>query len=125
MEVVALTGRVVKSVSYDWVINNLSFFTDEKVIESPAFTAGDQFKWKLEIVPKWHEDHQFWRLSILPLTAESITCRASVVLVDCGGPVIKKLTSCHGTRPKADLNGKPTDGRQRIIINFSCSMAII
>ena len=96
MEIVALTGREVKSVCYDWVINNLSFFTEEKVIESPAFTAGDQFKWKLEIVPKWHEDHQFWRLSILPLTAESITCRASVVLVDCGGPVIKKLTSCHG-----------------------------
>jgi hypothetical protein len=97
MEVVALTKREVKSVSYDWEIENLSFFTEERSIESPTFTAGDQFQWKLEIVPKGHGDHhyhsQYWRLNILPLTAESITCRSSAVLVRSDGRVINKLSS--------------------------------
>ena len=106
MEIVALTGREVKSVCYDWVINNLSFFTEERNIESPTFTAGDRFKWKLEIVPKWNRNGQFWRLGVLSMSDESVTCKVSAVLVDHEGCVIKEMTSLPWDTAKGEIKWK-------------------
>jgi hypothetical protein len=39
----------MRSVSYEWRIPDVSWLTDETVIESPYFTSGDQFNWKLTI----------------------------------------------------------------------------
>ena len=88
------TRRNVKSVSYEWEIDNLSFFSDDHLIESPTFTAGDQFTWKLEIVPKWKTDDKFWGLRIHLLShGLSAICKTAAVLVNSNGQVIKELTS--------------------------------
>ena len=39
----------MRRVSYEWRIPDVSWLTDESVIESPYFTTGDQFNWKLTI----------------------------------------------------------------------------
>ena len=89
---VVRTSRKITCLTFDWEIENLPVFYLDDVITSPPFSAGDDFSWRLEIVPKGSEPNSsVIRIHKVSGNGEQVTCLVDLTISDSRGDITEDL----------------------------------